>query len=105
MPTVSRFGSPSAIPRRTGIGLRTQHFRSVLGSLPDVGWLEVHSENFFGAGGQPLYYLERIRNHYPISLHGVGLSLGAVGGPTPPPPMQRPKPSPIAWRDLRKAKT
>ena len=81
MPTVSRFGSPSAIPRRTGIGLRTQHFRSVLGSLPDVGWLEVHSENFFGAGGQPLYYLERIRNHYPISLHGVGLSLGAVGGP------------------------
>lgn len=83
MQTATRFGSASQIPAVAGIGLRTQHFRSVLGTLPDVGWLEVHSENFFGDGGQPLYYLERIRNHYPISLHGVGLSLGSVGGPDP----------------------
>lgn len=72
---------PAAIPQRAGIGLRAQHFRSVLGSLPAVGWLEVHSENFFGDGGQALYYLERIRQHYPVSLHGVGLSLGSVDGP------------------------
>lgn len=72
---------PAAIPQQAGIGLRAQHFRSVLGSLPAVGWLEVHSENFFGDGGQALYYLERIRQHYPVSLHGVGLSLGSVDGP------------------------
>jgi uncharacterized protein (UPF0276 family) len=47
--------------------------------LPDIGWLEVHSENYFGDGGQPLHYLERVRGHYPLSLHGVGLSLGSAG--------------------------
>ena len=44
---------------------------------PDIGWFEVHSENYFGDGGKPHYYLEKIRQHYPISLHGVGLSLGS----------------------------
>jgi uncharacterized protein (UPF0276 family) len=44
---------------------------------PDVGWLEVHSENFFGDGGSPIHYLMKIRQDYPISLHGVGLSLGS----------------------------
>jgi len=47
-------------------------------SRPPVGWLEVHSENYFG-GGQPLAYLEAARAHYPLSLHGVGLSLGTDG--------------------------
>lgn len=66
----------AAIPLRAGIGLRAPHYREILATLPDVGWFEVHSENYFGDGGQPLYYLERIRHHYPVSLHGVGLSLG-----------------------------
>jgi uncharacterized protein (UPF0276 family) len=48
----------------------------VLATRPDVGWFEVHSENYFGDGGQPLTYLERIRAAWPVSLHGVGLSLG-----------------------------
>lgn len=61
-----------------GIGLRHQHFQAMLATLPDIGWLEVHSENYFGAGGQPLYFLERLRAHYPLSLHGVGLSLGSA---------------------------
>jgi uncharacterized protein (UPF0276 family) len=65
-----------AVPDRAGIGLRAPHYREVLQTLPAVGWFEVHSENYFGDGGQPLYYLERIRSHYPVSLHGVGLSLG-----------------------------
>ena len=72
----------SVIPARAGIGLRAPHFAEVLEQLPDVGWLEVHSENYFGLneglGGKPLHYLQRIREHYPISLHGVGLSLGSV---------------------------
>jgi hypothetical protein len=68
----------ASIPSRAGIGLRAPHYREILAELPDIGWLEVHSENYFGDGGQPLYYLERIRNHYPLSLHGVGLSLGSA---------------------------
>jgi hypothetical protein len=63
---------------RAGIGLRTPHQRQVLAERPDVGWLEVHSENFFARGGQVLQVLERARSHYPLSLHGVGLSLGSV---------------------------
>ncbi len=74
----------SNIPARAGIGLRAPHFEAVLQQLPDVGWLEVHSENYFAqgtsarVGGKPLHYLEQIRSHYPVSLHGVGLSLGSV---------------------------
>lgn len=71
---------PSQLAPRAGIGLRAPHYREILDTLPDVGWLEVHSENFFGRGGQLLHYLERVRSHYPLSLHGVGLSLGSVDG-------------------------
>ncbi len=76
-PVLSRLG-PSPIPARAGIGLRAEHYDAVLESRPPVGWLEVHSENYFGAGGKPLDYLERIRAHYPLSLHGVGLSIGST---------------------------
>lgn len=69
---------PGSIPARAGIGLRGPHYVEVLETLPDVGWLEVHSENFFGAGGPPLAYLERVRAEYPLSLHGVGLSIGST---------------------------
>ncbi len=65
------------LPPRAGIGLRPRHYREMLATLPAVGWLEVHSENYFGAGGQPIHFLERLRAHYPLSLHGVGLSLGS----------------------------
>jgi len=71
--------SPFAMPNSTGIGLRPPHYQQVLREGPRVGWFEVHSENYFGAGGQPLHYLERIREAYPLSLHGVGLSLGSTG--------------------------
>lgn len=68
------------LPRRAGIGLRAPHYREILATLPCIGWMEVHSENYFGAGGQPLHFLEAIRAHYPISLHGVGMSLGSADG-------------------------
>ena len=68
----------SPIPATVGIGLRTPHYRELLDTLPPIGWFEVHSENYFGDGGQPLYFLERFRSHYPLSLHGVGLSLGST---------------------------
>ncbi|HZP88036.1 MAG TPA: DUF692 domain-containing protein [Burkholderiales bacterium] len=61
-----------------GIGLRAPHYRDMLDTLPAIGWLEVHSENFFGEGGQPHWFLERLRAHYSLSLHGVGLGIGSV---------------------------
>ena len=66
------------IPNEAGIGLRAPHYRELLETLPPIGWFEVHSENFFGDGGQPLFFLEKFRAHYPLSLHGVGLSLGST---------------------------
>jgi uncharacterized protein (UPF0276 family) len=61
-----------------GIGLRAPHHAQVLAERPAVAWWEVHSENFFSAGGAPLAFLHAVRETYPVSLHGVGLSLGAV---------------------------
>jgi uncharacterized protein (UPF0276 family) len=63
-----------------GIGLRAAHYRHFLDGRPRVGWLEVHSENYFGAGGYDLHVLEHVRRDYPLSLHGVGLSLGSADG-------------------------
>lgn len=62
----------------TGIGLRAPHYERVLTELPDLDFLEVHSENFFHAGGAAMRVLERVRAHYPLSLHGVGLSLASA---------------------------
>lgn len=61
-----------------GVGLRTAHVEEVLARRPDIGWLEVHPENYM-ADPAALAALERIREHYPLSLHGVGLSLGSAG--------------------------
>jgi uncharacterized protein len=63
-----------------GIGLRQPHYAGVLEGRPALGFLEVHSENFFGDGGAALAVLHEARAAYPISLHGVGLSLGAAAG-------------------------
>ncbi|MDP3701196.1 MAG: DUF692 domain-containing protein [Hylemonella sp.] len=66
-----------------GIGWRHPHYGEVLETLPALAFLEVHSENFFGAGGAALAVLEQGRAHYPVSLHGVGLGLGSVAGIDP----------------------
>lgn len=65
------------MPRTAGIGLRAPHYREVLENLPKLGWVEVHSENFFG-GGAPLRTLLKVREHYPVSLHGVGMGLAST---------------------------
>lgn len=75
---MSRLRDSATIPASAGIGLRSPHYRDVLEQRPAVGWFEAHSENYFGAGGAPLGYLDAIRRDYPVSLHGVGLSLGSV---------------------------
>lgn len=66
------------MPARAGIGLRAQHHADLLRDQPDIGWLEAHSENYFADGGAQIDYLLALRASYPLSLHGVGLSLGSI---------------------------
>ena len=70
--------APAPLPPVAGIGLRAPHAARALSERPPLGWLEVHSENYFVDGGPALAALEKLRAHYPISLHGVGLSLGSA---------------------------
>src|SRR5216683_5392759 len=69
---------PGSIPASAGIGLRAQHQSQLLNSKPAIGWLEAHSENYFSDAGPHIESLLRLREHYPLSLHGVGLSLGSI---------------------------
>jgi hypothetical protein len=68
----------TTLPAHAGIGLRAPHVREVLETRPPVSWFEIHSENYFADGGPVLATLDRIREHYPLALHGVGLSLGST---------------------------
>jgi uncharacterized protein (UPF0276 family) len=65
------------MPAQVGIGLRAQHHREVLERLPQIGWFEAHTENYFADGGAHVDALCAVRERYPVSLHGVGLSLGS----------------------------
>ena len=67
---------PDSIPARAGLGLKAQHYRDILETRPDIGFFEIHAENYMGDGGPPHRYLTAIRERYPLSLHGVGLSIG-----------------------------
>lgn len=67
-------------PAQAGIGLRRPHYAGLLAAPPPLGFVEVHSENFFGDGGAALGVLEAARANWPVSLHGVGLSLGSAAG-------------------------
>jgi len=68
---------------RAGIGLRFEHGREFLATRPRVGFVEVHAENLFGAGGWPLELVARARRDHALSLHGVGLSLGSTDALSP----------------------
>ena len=75
---MSHTRNSSASINGAGVGLRSAHYQTVLETLPDVPWFEALTDNYMGNGGLPLYYLEKIREHYPITFHGVGLSLGSL---------------------------
>ncbi len=70
------FSAPEKIEKRAGAGLKAEHVEEILASRADIGFFEVHAENYMGGGGVPHHQLTEIRNHYPLSLHGVGLSIG-----------------------------
>jgi uncharacterized protein (UPF0276 family) len=67
---------PFAIPPRAGVGFKISHAEAILENKPDIGWFEVHPENYMGDGGPPHRILTMLREDYPLSLHGVGLSVG-----------------------------
>ncbi len=66
----------SGIPARSGLGLKAEHYSTVMATKPDLGFFEIHAENYMGGGGPPHRYLTAIRQVYQLSLHGVGLSIG-----------------------------
>ena len=78
MTSLLRVAAP--LPFRAGVGFKPEHFEAILAERPDVGFFEIHAENYMGDGGPPHRRLEALRALYPLSLHGVGLSLG---GPRP----------------------
>ncbi|MBF8006028.1 MULTISPECIES: MNIO family bufferin maturase [Pseudomonas fluorescens group] len=78
LPDVAQAQAPG-LPRRAGLGLKSEHLAEVLATLPDIGFFEVHAENYMVAGGPFHHYLGLIREQYPLSLHGVGLSIGGEG--------------------------
>lgn len=61
-----------------GLGLRTEHYDDILASEPNVDWFEILSENYLVPGGKPLYYLDQFKERYPLVMHGVSMSIGAV---------------------------
>ncbi len=77
VPAVPRVRRGVGLPLRAGVGLKPEHFRDVLETRPDIGYFEVHAENCMVDGGPFHHFLGRIRELYPLSLHGVGLSIGA----------------------------
>lgn len=73
------FDQTTALPPLPGVGYKPQHFAQIMEDAAPVGWLEVHAENFMGDGGRPLAQLRALADRFPISVHGVGLSIGGEG--------------------------
>ncbi len=67
------------LPARSGVGYKAQHYSDIMESPGPLGWLEIHAENYMGDGGRPLAQLRHLAERFPISVHGVGLSIGGEG--------------------------
>jgi uncharacterized protein (UPF0276 family) len=61
-----------------GLGLRAPHYLPILSDKPNVDWFEIISDNYIDCGGKPLYFLDKIRENYPIVMHGVAMSIGST---------------------------
>jgi uncharacterized protein (UPF0276 family) len=71
--------SHQGLPQRPGVGYKAQHYTQIMENAGPLGWLEIHAENYMGAGGRPLAQLRHLAERFPISVHGVGLSIGGEG--------------------------
>ena len=67
------------LPLSPGVGYKPQHYSDIINGGGPLGWLEVHAENYMGDGGRPIAQLRHLSERFPISVHGVGLSIGAEG--------------------------
>ena len=67
-----------SLPARPGVGYKPQHFAAITADPGPIGWLEIHAENYMGDGGRPLAQLRHLAAQFPISVHGVGLSIGGA---------------------------
>lgn len=70
---------PNTLPARPGVGYKAQHYMDIIKNPEHLGWLEVHAENYMGDGGRPIAQLRQLSETYPVSVHGVGLSIGGEG--------------------------
>ncbi|MDJ0820426.1 MAG: DUF692 domain-containing protein [Paracoccaceae bacterium] len=70
------FDHNSSLPPLPGVGYKPQHFAQIMEDAGPVGWLEIHAENYMGDGGRPIAQLRALAERFPISVHGVGLSIG-----------------------------
>ena len=70
---------PTGLPALPGVGYKPQHHAAIIADPAPVGWLEIHAENYMGQGGRPLAQLRHLAERFPISVHGVGLSIGGEG--------------------------
>lgn len=77
--TTTTLPALTVLPGVGGVGLKPEHFKEILATRPAIGFFEIHAENYMVAGGPFHHYLERIRADYPLSIHGVGLSIGGAG--------------------------
>lgn len=71
--------STRVLPSRVGIGLKAEHVDDLIQTKPNIAFLEIHAENYMGAGGPPHAYLSALREVFALSIHGVGLSIGGAG--------------------------
>jgi uncharacterized protein (UPF0276 family) len=79
MPVADRHAPGVPAASSVGVGFKPEHFEAILDTRPGLGFFEVHAENYMGGGGAPHRRLDAIRALYPLSLHGVGLSIGSPG--------------------------
>ena len=70
---------PTRLPHAAGVGYKPQHFTDLTTDPGAVGWLEIHAENYMGDGGRPLAQLSYLAQRFPVSVHGLGLSIGGEG--------------------------
>ncbi len=70
---------PASLPARPGVGYKAQHYTQIMENPGPLGWLEIHAENYMGDGGRPIAQLRHLAKRFPISVHGVGLSIGGEG--------------------------
>ena len=70
---------PDRLPNAPGVGYKPQHFKDLQDAPGSVAWLEIHAENYMGDGGRPIAQLAHLAERFPVSVHGVGLSIGGEG--------------------------